>query len=313
MTSQRIQAIRGELLRTAKSLFSTMIALGGGLIPFACSYFGWLNITYPTTISLLIILLIFLTILTWNLSRYAEERLWHDRKYQQIAIKWNYPLGADNNVLRATCEGERHFTCLLGAIAHTTISVGPTENYFEFNPDADYQLSLPETHRSESGCITLGAPHRKSGASFAFRVHFNPPLREGEVARIKYKFTLPKFKIATIEHLREKSLHSALGVRDYEYNSYAILYPTDEFIYELNFCSECHVKPRAIKAVRGTETDTQEEKFINNMRSFICEEINDGWKFKLIRKRPPINIRYYIEWTPPAALKLNIESGGNPA
>jgi len=103
--------------------------------------------------------------------------------------------------LSAECYGERHLICLGGSISHTTIGVGPRENFVPFDPNDKYEIVLDPQSRREHGTMRVRPPHRKEGASFSFRIDFTPALTEGEEAFVKYKFVLPKFKISTLEFL----------------------------------------------------------------------------------------------------------------
>jgi hypothetical protein len=97
----RIAAIKDETIRTAKSLSGIAIALGGGIIPFIAYLLGWISSGKVTVIVPLGIAAAFVIMLIWNISRYAEEGYWHDRKYKLIHNKWKYFLNLDLKTLRA--------------------------------------------------------------------------------------------------------------------------------------------------------------------------------------------------------------------
>jgi hypothetical protein len=295
----RITAIKDETIRTAKSLSGIAIALGGGVIPFIAYLLGWISSGKITVIVPLGIAAAFVMMLIWNISRYAEEGYWHDRKYKLIHNKWKYFPNLDLKTLRAECYGERHLICLSGSISHTTIGVGPRENLVPFDPDDKYDITLDPQSRREHGAMRVRPPHRKEGASFSFRIDFNPPLIEGEEAFVKFKYVLPRFKISTLEHLREKCSQANLDARDYEYNSFGIDYPTDKFIYELHFSPKCCVKARKLEVERGTAIYYPEQLRAQKNGVFTCENVDGGLIMKLERHKPPINVRYRLLWDPP--------------
>ena len=216
----RIKAIVNEAIRTTKSLSGITVTLGGGVIPFIAYLLGWISSGKITIVVPLGISAAFVVMLIWNISRYAEEGYWHDRKYKLIHQKWKYSPNPDLKTLRAECHGERHLTCLSGSIAHTTVGVGPRENLVPFDPDDKYEITLDPQSRRAHGTMSVRPPHRKEGASFSFRIDFGPPLTEGEEAFVKFKYVLPKFKISNLEFLREKCSQANLEARDYEYNSF---------------------------------------------------------------------------------------------
>lgn len=300
----RITAIKNEAIRTTKSLSGVAVTLGGGIIPFIAYLLGWVSSGKITIIVPSGIGAAFVLMLIWNISRYAEEGYWHDRKYKLINQKWKYSPNPDFKTLRAECNGERLLICLNGSISHTTIGVGPRENLVPFDPSEQYEIILDPQSRRDHGTMSVRPPHRKEGASFLFRIDFNPPLIEGEEAFVKFKYVLPKFKISTLEYLREKCSQANLDARDYEYNSFAIDYPTDKFIYELHFSPECCVKARKIEVERGTSIFYPEQLYAQKNGIFTCKNNDGSLIMKLERYKPPINIRYRLLWDPPRSKEI---------
>lgn len=300
----RIAAIKDEALRTVSSVKGIMVTLGGGIIPFIGYSTGWVSTGSIAVIVPVAACSAFILMLIWNLSRYAEEGYWHDRKYKLIHNKWKYTPNPDLKTLKAECQGERHLVCLNETISHTTISAAPFENLVPFDPNDNYEIQLDPQSRREHGTMRLREPHRKSGASFAFRIDFTPPLKEGEEAFIKYRFVLPKFKISNLDYLREQCTHAKLDARDYEYNSFKIDYPTEKFIYELNFAKGCCIKPKAVEVERGTTLFQPEQTCVVKNGFFRCEEIDGGWRMKLERAKPPLRVRYRVLWHPPRLHEL---------
>ena len=308
--NSRINAIINEAIKTTKSMAGIAVTLGGGVIPFIGYLLGWIPSGKIAAITLLTGFAAFVVMFIWNLSRYAEEGYWHDRKYKLIHNRWKYSPNPDLKTLRAECYGQRHLICLSGTISHSTIGVGPHENLVPFDPNDKYEIELDPQSRREHGTMQVRPPHRKEGASFSFRIDFTPPLSKGEEAFVKFRFALPRFKISTLEYLREKCSQANLDARDYEYNSFNIDFPTEKFKYELHFAPNCCVNPRAFEVLRGTAIHYPEQMYIQKHGLFQCEESDGGLQVKLERERPPINVRYRLLWNPPRTKELQAAYNG---
>lgn len=304
---QRLTALRVEFVRTTKSLAGVTSLLVGGLIPFAflvSDRFPAMPPLFLGAIVLLAMLLPFTVVLAWNLSRYAEDRFWFDRKYLVISAKWSYTPNRDLQTLRAVCNGRRHVKCLAGELDYITVSVSPSENLVPFSPDDDYELALEPKSDYEGGEIVLREPHRKSADSFSFRAHFYPPLKEGQSADVRFRFVLPRFKISNRDYLRHKSQTAKLEARDYEFGSWLIEFPTDRFVWETRFSAECRIQPRALEALRGTTVYAQERSELEKWKAVRSERLDGGWLLRLDREKPPVRTRYRISWVPPTLAEL---------
>lgn len=303
--NQRVLAIRDEVWRTAKSMTGVAGTVGGGLLPFAGYVLGWVQLGGLLWLVVCAMFASFGLLLVWNLSRYAQEGYWFDRKYKLVSVRWSYSPNKDLETLRAVVVGERQLVCLSGTIPHITIAVSPAENLTPFDPEDDIKVTLLSPSLRNGGTVSVRQPHRQAGSTFSFRVDFNPPLYEGEEVTFKYTFTLPRFKTSTIESLRSRCQNGKLDARDYEYASWSVLYPIDRLIFDHKFSPECRITPLGIEVQRGEATPFDEEnKNLIKSRSFRCEQLDNGWRMLLDRVKPQMKTRYRIKWRPPTKSNL---------
>jgi len=87
MMNPRTIAIKDELIKTVISFSGVAVTLGGGLIPFVLYLLGWMPSGKIILLVPFAIVIAFLIMLVWNMSRYAEEGHWYDRKYKLIHNK----------------------------------------------------------------------------------------------------------------------------------------------------------------------------------------------------------------------------------
>lgn len=308
MGGQRIAALKVELLSTTKSITGAAALVGGGLVPFVIYALELVDHTTAITKGLLFILpalLLFSLVLSWNLSRYAEDRRWFDRKYGLLSTKWSFTLNADGTTLRGECTGERQILCLGETLEYITIAVGPRENLIPIDSSDTPSVELDPQSRHSNGEIKMRQPHRAEAGSLSFRVDFYPPLKEGDEAYVRFRLVLPRHKISNLDYLRERCQTAKLDARDFECVAWTISYPTDRFLYELRFAPECRIKPRAPDAFRGTSIVHSETCELRKKQVFSADRLPDGgWILRLDRAKPPINTRYRISWTPPSWREL---------
>ncbi len=297
MKQQRLSYLFSELQKSLKWIVSAAVVLGGGIIPFYQILIGWVGSGPLIIIFALGILNIVSIMLLWKLSGQTHSEAWYDREYKLVNVLWKYVLSKDARTLDGECISERKVVCLEGEISHIQITVDKDESLIPFDPSQDYNLQLITGNR-ERGQIELRGPHRKEGTSFAFRVVFHPPLIKGETAHVKMKFKLPCFKISNIEDLREKMINAIIDARDYEYNSFTINFPIEEFHYEVFMPKQCNASPLGLEVTRGTSTFIDEKNIVMNKNFFRVIEEDAGWRMILDRKRPPIKAKYLFQWKP---------------
>ncbi len=306
---ESLRLVANEMFAVLKSMTGIAVMIGGGLIPFFDYFFKFVQSPWLSVIAALITVVVFQLIVIFRLGKKAASATWCDRTYILLRSRWRYTLDDNLDTLSGEYEGERHLTCLNHSIAHLNITVNVTESLILFDPNENYDIVIyPESKRDKAGTISFRQPHKKEGASFAFRIDFNPPLTQGETVYIKFRYRLPHFKVANMELLRDKASKAKLDVRDYEYNQFEISYDIQKFVYELIFDSSCMIKPRGIEVKRGTDIFMDEyEKIISN-NWFRCEQNDGAWKMIFERRYPPEKAVYRIKWAPPSKEELSIQT-----
>lgn len=308
VSRQRVDALRTEAVRTAKSVKGIIALFAGALIPFFARLLDWFPRVHPVVLAVFVLcgmLLAFALLLAWNLTRYADDREWFGRKYRLISQRWSYTLNHDSKTLHAVCVGERHVVCTRDTITHLTIPVSPAENLVPFDPNDEYVIELDPQSRYSRGEISVRKPHRKEGSNFSFRIDFSPPLEVDDEAYVKFRFSLPKFKIAMLEYVRERQQIAALDACDYQLSWFNINYPTERFIFELRFASECKIKPRSPEALRGETPLRSEQEELRKPGVYLARQEDDGtWLLRLDRKNPPVKTKYRLSWYPPREADL---------
>jgi len=226
---------------------------------------------------------------------------WYDRRYILVHNQWFFNKNDDTQLLDGTCEGIRHIKCIDSEILYIQISFTQDASYLPFNKDKNYEIQLLSDSKrlSGSGNITISKPHRCEGASFAFRIYFDPPLVEGEEAYVHYKYTIPSFKFATLTELRKSMLDTTITTRDYEVNTFQVIYPIEKLIYELNFSPNCNVSRMNLLVRRGSAIFKEERDYVikNNLFKVNIYK-NGGGHMILERKNPPMKAKYIFRWKP---------------
>jgi hypothetical protein len=241
--------------------------------------------------------IIFLALLVWRLANLAKYSGWYDREYLLLSNRWSYSLGKDGDSLDAECIAERDI------ISHDTMnfmtfSVSKDEAFLPFEKTNKYSAEIVQIRR-ENGNATVLPPHKKEGASFAFRVRFTPSLRNGERLYLVVKFNVPGFKTSNIEDLRERMKKATIDARDYEINSFPINYPTRKFKYEIYFDSTCKVRLSDFEVTRGQVHFLEEEKYVLDHGLYKAVGENGKLRATIEREYPPLKARYKLKWKPP--------------
>ncbi len=286
-----------------KSMTGIAVMIGGGLIPFIFYVRDIVTSPWMGGVIFLLAVILFQFLVIFRLSKKASTAAWHDREYLLLKNRWKYTLNNDFETLSGECECERHMRCLNRSISYLSIEIGPAESLLPFDPNEHYDVFLLESRR-EKGSVSLRQPHRKEGASFAFRIDFDPPLTQGELVYVRFRYRLPRFKIANMELLREKVSKAKLEPREYEYNSFSISYDICKFVYEIAFDSLCKIKPKGIEVRRGTDVFIEEQERVIKNNWFRCEQNDGAWRMILEREHPPMKTAYRFKWLPPSKDEL---------
>lgn len=297
---ERLYFLSNELRKLLKPIVAAAALIGGGLVPFMQLFGKHIQSPQAIAIAVLLFLIVVLVMLCWRLANPESSSGWSDREYLLIKCQWKYTLNKDGESLDGECIAERELVCKNAGISHIPITLDKDEVFLPFNPNENYSTQLIDFHRSGGGAVNVTQPYKSEGASFAFRINFDPPLETEERARVKFKYTVPKFKIATIEELRAKTQNAKNSARDYEFNSFRVIYPIKRFVYEVVFADECKIRPLGLEVVRGTTRFDQEERDVVKNNYFKAECNDFSCRLLLDRPNPPIKAKYLIKWQPPA-------------
>jgi len=300
--------LASEAGHSALSLKGVLSIFVGGLVPFGAKLFEWFPDVHPAALVGLTFFAMwfpFSLVLSWNLTRDLDGRLWFGRRYKSIVQRWHYSLNPDGKTLRGELMGERHVVCLQDTIDFLNIPVSPAENLVPFDPADKYEVLLDPQSRYEGGEILPRPPHRKEGSSFAVHFDFAPPLRPGDEAFVKFRIVLPRYKAATLDYMRERQSIGALDAKDFQVSSFNIQDPTETFVFELDFDSSCKVRPRSPEALRGECVQPEETRELQQDGAYSATKGPDGgWTLRLMKKNPPVRMKYRLSWSSPRAAEL---------
>ncbi len=237
--------------------------------------------------------------LLFKISEHIDSISWHDKKYKKIHQSWKYTLSEDKKTLTGECITERKVTSLCNSTSFITISIDKDQVLIPFQLEGKNNVELIKYHRDQ-GEVVLNQAHKTNDSKFSFRLYFTPPLSKGETAYFKVRYLIDNFKISNLADLRRYMTQSKIETRDYEYNSFRINYPTDDFQYEIIMPNACKVIFSELLVQRGMSNNNfeNERDFVIKKRYFIITKEADGWRMILKRKNPPIKTRYVFSWRP---------------
>lgn len=287
-----------ESLRLIKSIVGLVVLVGGGLVPgilYAKNIFspsGYIQITLVFVIGFLIILLL-------RICSNIDIQNWFDKRYERIHQVWKYELSEDKRTFVGECISERKLTSLSNSLEYITISIGKDQVLIPFQLDGKNNIELLESFR-DKGKVVLNQAHKTKDSKFSFRVYFTPPLKYGESAYFKVKYVIDNFKVSNLDDLRSYMTQSKIETRDYEYNSFTINYPTDDFRYEICMPKQCKANYLDLLVQRGASHTQfeQERDYVRTKNMFMVVNEENCWRMVLHRKNPPIKTRYVFSWRP---------------
>jgi Domain of unknown function (DUF4062) len=130
-----------------------------------------------------------------------------------------------------------------------------TDALMPFTADSHPRLELSSWERSEQGSVELKPPRKRTGATFAQDVQFDPPLNLGEVADFTIKGRLPSYKLAFREDLMTATVDTRLGPRTWDYSSRRIAYPTERLVIRVFLPDRLGATPAGPKIGRAGVVD----------------------------------------------------------
>jgi TIR domain len=167
---------------------------------------------------------------------------------------------------------------------------------------------LRECTRASPGQARLAPAHASSGR-FAVRIHFDPPLQQGERAAYKVQIDFPAYKLSVRERLVRELLDVAAKMRDYDYSSRKITRSCERFTYQISIPKRLKAMPLRPEALRDGQLFEEEQKYIAREPNVfdLREEDIDGepyWIAELDRFNPPYGTTYRMQWRLPLRREL---------
>lgn len=240
---------------------------------------------------------------------------------RSLSIEWRYRR-AEHDTTRwaATYKSAREFEVTDPTLGSLLVSFAPSVEAVPFSLDRAPVVTSKELNRSSTGTIRLAEPHRRTGSGFAFRIHFDPPLREGDTARIEFEIDFPEYKLGVKEDFVMAQLDAGHGttIRDFDFNSLTINRPIDVFGYRAVLPVDLGASPLDPTVTRHSSPFPDEEAFLgaNPAVYSVTQEDRDGepcWVLQLLRENPPYQATYKLRWRLPGRAAVTRSTAGAPA
>lgn len=170
--------------------------------------------------------------------------------------------------------------------------------------------------RSSAGSVRLAEPHRRTGSSYAFRIYFEPPLKEGDEATVELGVDFPEYRLGTREDYVIAQLEHGRGaeIKDFQQNSRVISRQTELFIYRVIIPKELGASPLDPTVTRFDSVFADEQQFLRRNSSVysVRDEECDGepcWIMEIRRSNPPYRANYKVRWALPSRKELGPATG----
>jgi hypothetical protein len=272
------------------SSLTALVAIGQGVLS-----------SYPleTVVSIVgIFVIVAQGLYIFHQRRLIGELKCFDREYELMSIHRIYSLSKeDDSYLDMEYIGERHVRGLDEEIKFMDFTIGILEPLHDYSVSEQPQLLFFE--REGEGDVELIPPHKITSSQFAFRIKFHPAIRQGELAKFKYRYKLSKYKTAKKNVLRDQVRNANITHRDYEYNSFKISFPIKKFVNIVEFEPDTCVKRIDINVERHTSSFLDEVKIIRMDKNFrTLFGSNGNFIARIERSYPPLRSKYILKWTP---------------
>lgn len=233
---------------------------------------------------------------------------------RRVAIEWRYRRSTQNaRRWAATYRCQIDFEVLGSRLDYALIDFTRSNEAVPFSNENRPNVRLSNSSRSSPGAIRLADPHRVSGASFASKVHFEPPLRQGETASIGASVEFPEYRLGFREDLVAFLLSSGASLHDYDFNSRTILRPTERYEYKVILPKTLGATPLDPEVLRNAIAFEDEQDFVRSQPGVfsISEEEVDRevcWVLELRRDNPPYKASYRLRWRLPSEVDAGLDS-----
>lgn len=193
-------------------------------------------------------------------------------------------------------------------IESVTIELSPTIEAVTFAGVNAPQTALREYTRSSPGQARLAPPHASSG-HFAFRIHFDPPLRRGDTATYVAEIDFPAYKLAVRERLVQELLESDAKMRDYEFAGRKLTRPCEQSTYRVSIPKRLRATPLQPEVLLDGQPFEDEQQYVLREPGVfkVFEEEANGephWMAQIDRIHPPHHATYRLRWRLPRRREL---------
>lgn len=195
-------------------------------------------------------------------------------------------------------------------LSHVEVELNRAIDIPPFGEDNKPIIELHAKRRHTStGEVRVAPAHRQAGATFAFHVYFDPPLRQDERASLDVSVFFPAYKLSARERLADALLARDMPLRDYDYCSRTITRPTELFIYRVVIPKSLGASPLAPEVLRDSSPLSEEQEYLRTQPGAfgVAEEVHDDepcWVIELKRRHPPRRAVYRLRWRLPRQASL---------
>jgi hypothetical protein len=235
-----------------------------------------------------------------------------NRLDRSVVTKWRYRRSMQNpRRWAATYQSQIDLEVLASTLDHILIDFSRSNEAVPFSVENRPSILLVDASRSSAGAIRLGDAHRVTGATFASRIYFEPPLREGETATIGILAEFPEYRLGIREDLVTFLLKSGGSLRDYEFNIRTILRTTERYECTVILPKELGATPLDPEVLRNAIAFDDEQDFVRSHPEIFStsEDEVEGeacWVLKLRRGNPPYKASYRLRWRLPSESDVDL-------
>lgn len=226
-------------------------------------------------------------------------------RFEFLDIEWRYRRSTlQEGSWAATYRYKARFEVVSHEKQRHAVDFNRTVDVVPFRRDYPPAVVATGT-RSRIGEIRVGKPYRREGSSFAFALHFDPPLVKGETVELAVAIDFPAYKTAFKEELIEALIEAGDEVSDIDFNARTINDETERFLYRVVLPKSLGASPVPPVALYRSTSYPEETDYIRQTAGVFSVEERDvdgepSWVMRVDRFRPPHQTTYRMRWRPPS-------------
>lgn len=231
-----------------------------------------------------------------------------------IEIEWRFRKAEHDSARWAARYYTKRVVKVTGSSLKSLLSsFAPAIESVPFTRERPPAPKLLSWKRSSAGSVRLADPHRRTGSSYAFRLYFDPPLRQNDEVEFEYAVEFPEYRLGVREDYILAQLdhgHSS-EIREYQQTSRTISQPTKKLNYRV-------ILPLSLKAVPVDPEVTRDDTPFHDEQNFllehqdvysVAEKESEGepcWVMEINRANPPYKATYRTRWALPSKNELDL-------